>query len=186
MHVYIHPISISKTSLHPTNHLKTCYWVLEMCQHWIVLHDLYCLNDTTCHMPNAHCYHFTINVYNCFAWDESMSCECHDGVLWFIKSYLSTPHARCHPICDHLIRNRHYLDWRWDLDYMVFKSIKMEWCVKGMLDHQIIFFVYLPSNVRHLKFKRKIYKVNNILVYEIFDFESRCILSIWIHSSVIK
>ena len=118
--MHIHPVSISKTSSHPTNYIQTYYWVLEMCEHWIVVHDLHCLNDTICHMSNVYCYRFIANVYNCFAWDELMSCECHDGVLWFIIiSYLCTPHARCHPICDHLIRNPHYLDWGWNLDYML-------------------------------------------------------------------
>lgn len=61
--------------------------------------------------------------------------------------------------------------------------------IKGMLDHQIIFFMYLPGNISHSKFKSRHYEVNKILVFEIFDFDfdqSASILSIWIHSNVLE
>lgn len=125
----IHPRNISKPSWHPTNYLNTCYWVLERCEHWVLFHDLYCPNDIVCHMPDAPCYQFIVNVHNCFAWDELMSCESYDGVLWFIKSYLCTPCARCHLVCNHSIRNQHCLDRRRDLDDIFILIIRMGWCV---------------------------------------------------------
>ena len=55
-------------------------------------------------------------------------------------------------------------------------------CNLIMLDHQIIFFMYLSSNISH-------YEVNKILIFKSFDFDfdqSASILSIWIHSNVLE